>query len=40
LYSTEAFEAGLESGDQSLKRFVDERREYLLKVTAPMAQLK
>ena len=40
LYSTEAFDAGLESGDQTLKRFVDERREYLLKVTDPKAQLK
>ena len=40
LYSTEAFETGLESGDESLKKFVDERREYLLKVTDPKAQLK
>ena len=40
LYSTEAFEAGLETGDQALKKFVDERREYLLKVTDPKAQLK
>jgi hypothetical protein len=40
LYSTEAFETGLETGDQSLKRFVDERREYLLKVTDAKAQLK
>ena len=40
LYSTEAFEAGLETGDEALKKFVDERREYLLKVTDPKAQLK
>jgi hypothetical protein len=40
LYSTEAFETGLETGDESLKKFVDQRREYLLKVTDPKAQLK
>ena len=40
LYSTEAFETGLETGDEALKKFVDERREYLLKVTDPKAQLK
>ena len=40
LYLTEVFEAGLEGGAQSLKTFVDERREYLLKVTDPKAQLK
>jgi hypothetical protein len=40
LYSTEAFESGLETGPDSLKTFVDERREYLLKVTDPKAQLK
>ena len=40
LYSTEAFETGLETGDEALKKFVDERREYLLKVTDPKTQLK
>ena len=40
LYSTEAFETGLDGGPESLKAFVDERREYLLKVTDPKAQLK
>jgi hypothetical protein len=40
LYSTEAFETGLETGDEALKKFVDERREYLLKITEPKAQLK
>ena len=40
LYSTEAFETGLEIGDESLKKFVDERRQYLLKVTDPKAQMK
>ena len=40
LYLTEVFEAGLEGGAQSVKTFVDERREYLLKVTDPKAQLK
>ena len=33
LYSTEAFETGL-TGENSLKTFVDKRREYLLKVIA------
>jgi hypothetical protein len=37
LYSTEAFESSLEGEGDSLKRFVDERREYLLKVTDPKA---
>jgi hypothetical protein len=40
LYSTEAFETGLEAGNESLKKFVDERREYLLKVTDPKAEMK
>jgi hypothetical protein len=40
LYSTEAFESGLEGEGESLKKFVDERREYLLKVTDPQGQLK
>ena len=40
LYSTEAFESGLETGEQSLKKFVDERREYLLKVTDPKAAVE
>jgi hypothetical protein len=31
LYSTEAFESGLAGEGDSLKKFVDERREYLLK---------
>ena len=34
LYSTEAFEAGLETGEQSLKSFVEQRRAFLLKATA------
>ena len=33
LYSTEAFEAGLEGSEDSLRTFVDARRDYLLKVT-------
>ena len=37
LYSTEAFETGLESGEGSLRRFVEQRREFLLKVTAGAA---
>jgi hypothetical protein len=40
LYSTEAFESGLEGEGESLKKFADERREYLLKVTDPKAQMK
>jgi hypothetical protein len=40
LYSTEAFEAGLEGDGDSLKRFVEERRDYLLRVTDPKAQPK
>ena len=40
LYPTESFEAGLEGEGESLKRFVDERREYLLKVTDPKAQMQ
>jgi hypothetical protein len=40
LYSTEAFERGLEDGEDSLRRFVEQRREYLLKVTAPAAPVK
>ena len=38
LYSTEAFEAGLEGSDDSLRSFVDARREYLLKVTEGKTQ--
>ena len=40
LYSTEAFETGLEGGDDSLRRFVEQRREFLLKVTAPATAVK
>jgi hypothetical protein len=40
LYSTEAFENGLEGGEDSLRRFVEARREFLLKVTGPQAALK
>jgi hypothetical protein len=40
LYSTEAFETGLEGGDDSLRRFVEQRREFLLKVTAPGAAVQ
>ena len=40
LYSTEAFETGLEGGPDSLRTFVEARRQYLLKVTDPKAQLK
>jgi hypothetical protein len=35
LYSTEAFESGLDGGEDSLRRFVEARREFLLKVTVP-----
>ena len=40
LYSSEAFEAGLEAGEDSLRRFVEQRREFLLKVTAVPAEVK
>ena len=40
LYSTEAFESGLEAGEDSLRRFVEQRREFLLKVTAGPAEVK
>jgi len=40
LYSTEAFATGLEGGEDSLRRFVEQRREFLLKVTAETAQVK
>jgi hypothetical protein len=40
LYSTEAFETGLEGGDDSLRRFVEARREFLLRVTAPRPEVK
>jgi hypothetical protein len=40
LYSTEAFDSGLEGGPDSLKAFVEARRGYLLNVTDPKAQLK
>ena len=40
LYSTEAFDAGLEGGEDSLRRFVDQRREFLLKVTGPPSAVK
>jgi hypothetical protein len=40
LYSTEAFENGLEGGEDSLRRFVEARREFLLKITGPQAALK
>jgi hypothetical protein len=40
LYSTEAFETGLETGENSLRGFVEQRREFLLKVTDPKADVK
>jgi hypothetical protein len=40
LYSTEAFESGLDGGEDSLRRFVEARREFLLKVTGPQPELK
>ena len=40
LYSTEAFESGLENGEGSLRRFVEARREFLLKVTGPQPEVK
>ena len=40
LYSTEAFETGLEGGEDSLRRFVERRREFLLKVTGPGPDVK
>jgi hypothetical protein len=40
LYSTEAFETGLEGGEGSLRRFVEARREFLLKVTGPQPEVK
>jgi hypothetical protein len=40
LYTTEAFENGLDGGEDSLRRFVEARREFLLKVTGPQPELK
>jgi hypothetical protein len=40
LYSTEAFESGLDGGEDSLRRFVEARREFLLKVTGLRPELK
>ena len=40
LYSSEAFESGLDGGEDSLRRFVEARREFLLKVTGPRPELK
>jgi hypothetical protein len=40
LYSTEAFETGLEGGEGSLRQFVEQRRDFLLKVTDPKAAVK
>jgi spore coat protein CotH len=40
LYSTEAFENGLEGGESSVRRFVEARREFLLKVTGPQPEVK
>jgi hypothetical protein len=34
LYSTAAFKADVSESDDSLQRFVERRREYLLKATA------
>jgi hypothetical protein len=40
LYSTDAFETGLEGGEDSLRRFVEARREFLLKVTPPLPEVE
>jgi spore coat protein CotH len=40
LYSTEEFETGTFGETNSLRKFVAERREFLLKVTDPKAQIK
>jgi hypothetical protein len=40
LYSTEAFETGLEGGENSLRKFVEARREFLLKVTGSQPEVK
>ena len=40
LYSTEAFLSGLEEGEDSLRGFMERRREFLLKVTDPKASMK
>jgi hypothetical protein len=40
LYSTDTFESGLEGGEDSLRKFVEARREFLLKVTASQPELK
>ena len=40
LYSTQAFETGLEGGEDSLRKFVESRREFLLKVTGPQHEVK
>ena len=40
LYSTQAFETGLEGGEDSLRKFVESRREFLLKITGPQPQVK
>jgi hypothetical protein len=40
LYSYEAFKNGISGTEDSLQRFVERRREFLLKVTTPGAELK
>jgi hypothetical protein len=40
LYSTEAFETGLEGGEDGLRTFVEARREFLLKVTSAQPEVK
>ena len=40
LYSYESFKTGLSGSEDSLQRFVERRREFLLKVTTPGAEMK
>ena len=40
LYSYEAFHSGLAGPENSLKSFVEQRRRFLLNVTAPKAEMK
>jgi hypothetical protein len=40
LYSTQSFETALDEGEDSLRKFVESRREFLLKVTGPQPEVK
>ena len=40
LYSYEAFQTGLSGPENTLQRFIEQRRQFLLNVTAPKTELK